>query len=658
MLAGRAAAHLALAVSLITGAAAASDQTFIPLPKDITVIQSQNYPESSISYKETAICETTPGVRGYSGFVTLPSIDKAYNASIFFWYFEARENARTAPTTIYIPGGPGESFLDGSSGFPCLVTDDSNGTILNPWSWNNDVNMLYLDVPVQTGYSFTNVQNGTFDLLTDTFTPALEGTNSVPTNLTSVAATLSSQSLADTANTTAQVARQLWQIAQVWFQEFPEFNTTNQEVNIWSYSYSGFFGPATVAYFLQQNEEIANGTLDDPHAKPIRLGTLGINNGCIDVLLQAASYPEFAFNNTYGVQAIPQDVYEAAKANLTKPDGCYDLINQCRALQSERDPLSMGNDPDVNAACVAATELCFFEIQGAYTALSTRSPFDIALELPGVFPPEVSSSFFNQRWVQEALGVPVNFTLSGTSITNNMFGLTGDPMIRGVGDLESLLSSGVNLALVYGDRDYRCNWLGVENLSLTMSYPSASAFRSTGYTSIQTNDSYIGGLVRQHGNVSFSRVFEAGHQVAAYQPETVYQIFKRAIFGRDIATGKVEIGAGGKYSSSGPSSSSDVKNVLPPSPDSVCYLYQAPLTCTEEQLEALANGSAVVKNYIVVWPAGISAGGNGTSANGSSTTNSTGAAGTSGCSREGPPVASWIFAVSVFLSVTSLHGLI
>jgi len=116
------------------------------------------------------------------------------------------------------------------------VTDDSNGTILNPWSWNNDVNMLYLDVPVQTGYSSTNVQNGTFDLLTDTFTPALEGTNSVPTNLTSVAATLSSQSLADTANTTAQVARQLWQIAQVWFQEFPEFNTTNQEVNIWSYS--------------------------------------------------------------------------------------------------------------------------------------------------------------------------------------------------------------------------------------------------------------------------------------------------------------------------------------------------------------------------------------------------------------------------------------
>lgn len=149
---------------------------------------------------------------------------------------ESRNNAAHAPTAIFIPGGPGESFLDGASGFPCTINRDSNSTLLNPWSWNNDVNMLYLDVPVQTGFSYTNLQNGTFDLVSNDFTPASNGSDGVQTNLTSVAATFSSTSPHHTANTTGLVARQIWQISQVWFQEFPEYSTTNDEINFWSYS--------------------------------------------------------------------------------------------------------------------------------------------------------------------------------------------------------------------------------------------------------------------------------------------------------------------------------------------------------------------------------------------------------------------------------------
>jgi hypothetical protein len=143
--------------------------------------------------------------------------------------------------------------------------------------------------------------------------------------------------------------------------------------------------------------------------------------------------------------------------NLTKPDGCYDLIKQCRSLQREKDLQSLGNNAEVNEACVTATQLCFFEIQGAYTAVSSASAFDLALQLPAIFPSEDSASFYNQRWVQEELGVPVNFTISGSTIPASLFAGTGDPMIRTVEDLEYILSSGINLALVYGDRDYRCN---------------------------------------------------------------------------------------------------------------------------------------------------------------------------------------------------------
>ena len=78
-------------------------------------------------------------------------------------------------------------------------------------------------------------------------------------------------------------------------------------------------------------------------------------------------------------------------------------------------------------------------------------------------------------------------------------------------DVEYLLNSGVKVTLVYGDRDQRCGWKGIENLSLKADWSGADDFQAAGYAYIHTNGSYDGGVVRQHGNLSFSRVFEAGH---------------------------------------------------------------------------------------------------------------------------------------------------
>lgn len=51
---------------------------------------------------------------------------------------------------------------------PCFVHSDSNSTYLNEWSWNNEVNMLYLDQPVQVGLSY--------DVLTNVTVSSIEGT--------------------------------------------------------------------------------------------------------------------------------------------------------------------------------------------------------------------------------------------------------------------------------------------------------------------------------------------------------------------------------------------------------------------------------------------------------------------------------------------------
>lgn len=267
-----------------------------------------------------------------------------------------------------MPGGPGESFLDGSSGFPCSVNADGNSTSLNPWSLNDRVNMLYVDIPGQTGYSYTDAQNGTFDVVTNLFTPA-GGQEEIVVNSSTTVASMSSHDSNRTSNTTQQVARQMWQFAQVWFQEFPEWHKGEKggEINMWTYSYSGFFGSASAAYIQRQNDLIANGTfvttgqISSPVVLP--LGTLGINNGCLDIESQISYYPTMMVNNTYGIKVVSDDLYEEA---LEIVDECYGLISSCRAAAAELDPEGTGAVAEVNALCFNVTATCFLGLEGIY----------------------------------------------------------------------------------------------------------------------------------------------------------------------------------------------------------------------------------------------------------------------------------------------------
>lgn len=102
--------------------------------------------------------------------------------------------------------------------------------------------------------------------------------------------------------------------------------------------------------------------------------------------------------------------------------------------------------------------------------------------------------------------------------------------------------------------------------------------------------------------MSFSRIFQAGHGVSAYQPETMYHLFERAVFGRDVATGEVELAANASYATEGLSDILGVKNEVPEPLARICYVYGAPLTCTPEEIEALRDGTAVTENFVLVSP--------------------------------------------------------
>ena len=111
------------------------------------------------------------------------------------------------------------------------------------------------------------------------------------------------------------------------------------------------------------------------------------------------------------------------------------------------------------------------------------------------------------------------------------------------------------------------------------------------------NETYVGGQVRQYGNYSFSRVYQAGHMVPSYQPETSYKIFMRAMFNKDIATGTLDLTDSLK--TKGPLSTWHIKNEVFPAPEPECYIL-AHDTCTEEEYELVKNNTAIIKDYILV----------------------------------------------------------
>lgn len=53
--------------------------------------------------------------------------------------------------------------------------------------------------------------------------------------------------------------------------------------------------------------------------------------------------------------------------------------------------------------------------------------------------------------------MPLNYTQGNSAVEKAFLGLTGDMARYDLSYLAHLLDSGVNVAMVYGDRDFRCN---------------------------------------------------------------------------------------------------------------------------------------------------------------------------------------------------------
>jgi carboxypeptidase C (cathepsin A) len=591
---------------------------------DIKTLRSPVNSNITIQYKSPPVgtCVTLyPSQKQYTGYVQVPpfaldGIQQNYSINTFFWFIEARTAPETAPLTIYINGGPGSSSMVGlfQEVGPCEVVEIARGKIgtqLRNYGWDRASNVIFIDQPNQVGFSFDRPTNGSLNLLASNVASSLTfPPTEVPPMQPAYSflnGTFSSNNITNTANTTSIASQAIWHMLQGFLGAFPQYNPGSRSnssqsgvvgVHLFTESYGGKYGPEFATFWEQQNSLRRTGILPSNATVEIQLKSLGIINGCVDDLVQGLYYPRFAYNNTYNIRAIGLVEQQTAANEFLSADGCQQKIQSCRDAVQAADPLNQGDIDAVNAICSDAQTDCNDNVVGPYQQ-SGRSVYDIAQENPSPFPAYTYLEYLNSADVQAAIGVPVNFTQTSQSV-NSAFLSTGD-YERGtqISQLAQLLSLGVRVALIYGDRDYICNWLGGEAVSFSVaaqSLPDYGPFYTAGYAPIVVNKTGIGGVVRQYGNLSFSRIYDAGHLVPAYQPETAFQVFSRIIAGYDISSGEeVDLST---FGTSG-AANATWENVAPPSAQPTCYVRAVDDTCTEDQSRKLQDGTGIIINGVL-----------------------------------------------------------
>ncbi|KAL9663140.1 hypothetical protein QQ045_027979 [Rhodiola kirilowii] len=203
-------------------------------------------------------------------------IKHSYDAKMFYFFFESR-GSNTDPVVIWLTGGPGcssELALFYENG-PFKINDDLTLT-WNNFGWDMASNLLYVDQPTGTGFSYSSDDR---DLRHDE-----DG-----------------------------VSNDLYDFLQAFFQGHPEF--VNNDFYITGESYAGHYIPALASRVNKGNK--ANEGIQ------INLKGFAIGNGLTDPAYQYPAYTDFALANKLISQSDYSDI------NGMVPD-CVQAIQQCQ----------------------------------------------------------------------------------------------------------------------------------------------------------------------------------------------------------------------------------------------------------------------------------------------------------------------------------------
>jgi carboxypeptidase C (cathepsin A) len=363
---------------------------------------------------------------------------------------------------------------------PCRISNNSQTVSLNPNSWNEVANVLYIDQPVGVGFS--------------------HGTLSV--------------------GTSQQAAQDIWNFLQIFFADSRFSKFQKNDFAIWTESYGGHYGPTFAAFFLQQNAAIAAGTVS---GVPINLKVLGVGDGLTDPLSQYPGYISYAASNPYH-SLVSASTISTANTSFTKSGGCRDQINSCYSTGS-------------TSTCSKAQSFCNNNILSPLVG-----PYDVYFVLardPDAYPPDLST-YLGSSSLMTKIGAESAWQETNNQVYNN-FAKTGDWMTNSRPNLETVINAGVRTIIYDGDADYILNFNGVEAMVNNLQTQFSTTFKATSFTNF-TVAGQLTGIFKNAGTFSYVRIYGAGHEVPAYTHgslaygQAALQMFSQIMSGNGLSS--------------------------------------------------------------------------------------------------------------------------
>ncbi|KAL9050228.1 MAG: hypothetical protein Q9162_006763 [Coniocarpon cinnabarinum] len=213
-------------------------------------------------------------VKQYSGYLD----DNENDKHLFYWFFESRNDPENDPVVLWLNGGPGCSSLTGlflELG-PSFV-NEKRELDFNPFAWNANASVIFLDQPVNVGYSYSG----------------------------------------SSVSNTVAAGKDIYALLTLFFKQFPQY--AHQDFHIAGESYAGHYIPVFAHEILSHKN------------RNINLKSVLIGNGLTDGLTQYDYYRPMACGE--GGWPAVLDPSECQSMDNALPR-CKSLIQNCYDSES------------------------------------------------------------------------------------------------------------------------------------------------------------------------------------------------------------------------------------------------------------------------------------------------------------------------------------
>ncbi|GLT49586.1 hypothetical protein SLA2020_231340 [Shorea laevis] len=414
----------------------------------------------------------------YAGYVT---VNKESGRALFYWFIEADEDPESKPLLLWLNGGPGCSSIaygEAEEIGPFHIKPDGKTLYLNPYSWNQVANILFLDSPVGVGFSYSNTSS---DLLS---------------------------------NGDKRTAQDSLTFLLKWFERFPQYK--GRDFYISGDSYGGHYVPQLSQAIVRHNWAVKE--------KAINLKGYMVGNALTD------DYHDHlgVFQFMWSAGLISDQTFKLLnqlcdlESFIHFSSSCNKILDVASEELGNIDPYSIYTPP-----CTANVSQSKWLLKRRLMAGRVSEKYDPCTE-------KHSEVYFNLPEVQKALNVLPNVAPSKWETCSELVNTNWKDSPRTVLDIyRELIPSRLRIWIFSDDTDAVIPVTSTRYTIDALKLPTVKPWRAW------YDDGQVGGWTQEYAGLTFVTVRGAGHEVPLHRPKLALALVKAFLSGTSMPRGEL-----------------------------------------------------------------------------------------------------------------------